>query len=139
MNGIIYQKLYPFLEKINVKVDTKIDFDVFEVLKPRRYNVLVEKMVIALDNAIESCLNSCDKLLILNLHSDDGNIIIEIKNTFSSDLNVDEVGMINYSTKGKRRGLGLFSAFRDKEAIMNVKIINNFFVTKIIAKRKRID
>lgn len=139
LNGIIYQKLYPFLEKINVKVDTQIDFDVFEVLNPRRYNVLVEKMVIALDNAIESCLNSCDKLLILNLYSDDENIIIEIKNTFSNGLNIDEVGVVNYSTKGKRRGLGLFSAFRDKEANMCVKIINNFFVTKIIARRKRVD
>ena len=134
-NGIIYQKLYPYLDKLNVKIDTQIDFDIFEVLKPKRYNVFVEKMVVSLDNAIESCLNSYDKLLILNLYSIDDLIVIEIKNTFSSNLNIDELGMVNYSTKGKKRGLGLFSALRDKEAAMNVKIINNFFVTKISAKK----
>lgn len=138
-NGIIYQKLYPYLDKLNVKIDTQIDFDIFEVLKPKRYNVFVEKMVVSLDNAIESCLNSYDKLLILNLYSIDDLIVIEIKNTFSSNLNIDELGMVNYSTKGKKRGLGLFSALRDKEAAMNVKIINNFFVTKISAKKNNLD
>ena len=137
--GIIYQKLYPYLDKLNAKIDTQIDFDIFEVLKPKRYNVFVEKMVISLDNAIESCLNSYDKLLILNLYTVDDFIVIEIKNTFSSSLNVDELGMVNYSTKGKKRGLGLFSALRDKEATMNIKIINNFFVTKISAKRNNLD
>ena len=138
-NGIIYQKLYPYLDKLNVKIDIQIDFDIFEVLKPKRYNVFVEKMVVSLDNAIESCLNSYDKLLILNLYSIDDLIVIEIKNTFSSNLNIDELGMVNYSTKGKKRGLGLFSALRDKEAAMNVKIINNFFVTKISAKKNNLD
>ena len=138
-NGIIYQKLYPYLDKLNVKIDIQIDFDIFEVFKPKRYNVFVEKMVVSLDNAIESCLNSYDKLLILNLYSIDDLIVIEIKNTFSSNLNIDELGMVNYSTKGKKRGLGLFSALRDKEAAMNVKIINNFFVTKISAKKNNLD
>ncbi len=136
LNGIIYQKLYPYLKLLNVKIDNKIDFDIFDVLMPRRYNVFVEKMVIALDNAIESSLGSREKLLIINLYSTETEVAIEIKNTFGSDLNIDNIGNLNYSTKGSKHGLGLFSALRNKEAQMNVKVINNLFTVKIFAKKK---
>lgn len=135
LNGIIYEKIYPYIGKINIKIDNKIDFDIFTKLKPRRYNVFIEKMVIALDNAIESCIKSQSKILVLNLYFENNQIIMDIKNTFHGNLNLDNIGQINYSTKGKRRGLGLFSAFRDNEVNISIKIINDMFVTKIIAKQ----
>ena len=138
LNGIIYEKIYPYIGKIDIKIDNKINFDIFKILKPRRYNVFVEKMIIALDNAIESCLTSVDKVLIINLYSEDNNIIVDIKNTFSTNLNLDSLGKINYSTKSndkKKRGLGLFSALRDNEVSLQLKIVNDLFVTKIVAKQ----
>ena len=66
---------------------------------------------------------------------EDNNIIMDIKNTFSADLNVEDLGKINYSTKGKRHGLGLFSALRDNEVNMSMKIVNSLFITKIVAKQ----
>ena len=84
-------------------------------------------------------MESHDKLLIVNLYFEDSNIIVDIKNTFSSDINLDEVGKVNYSTKGKKRGLGLFSALRDNEVEMSVKIINNWFVSKIVAKQNNVE
>lgn len=143
LNGIIYEKIYPYIGKLHIKIYNKITFDIFKKLKPRRYNVFVEKMIIALDNAIESCMTSIDKVLVINLYSEDNEIIMDIKNTFSADLNLEELGKINYSTKdkknGRRRGLGLFSALRDNEVKMSIKIINNLFVTRIVAKQNLID
>lgn len=135
LNGIIYEKIYPYLGKLHIKIDNKINFDIFTKLKPRRYNVFVEKMIIVLDNAIESSMKSVDKILVINLYFEGDNIILDIKNTFSSSLNLDELGQINYSTKGRRRGLGLFSAFRDNEVNLSIKIVNNLFVSKIVAKQ----
>lgn len=135
LNGIIYEKIYPYIGKIHIKIDNKIDFDIFKKLKPRRYNVFVEKMIIALDNAVESCMTTTDKILIINLYFEDNNIIMDIKNTFSADLNVEDLGKINYSTKGKRHGLGLFSALRDNEVNISMKIVNSLFITKIVAKQ----
>ena len=135
LNGIIYEKIYPYMGQLNIKIDNKIDFDIFSKLKPRRYNVFVEKMVIVLDNAIQASLKSRTKLLILNLYYEDNQIIIDIKNTFEANLSLDDLGKINYSTKGKRRGLGLFSALRDNEVSLSMKIINDLFVTKIVAKQ----
>lgn len=135
LNGIIYQKLYSYLKELDIKVFNDIHYDIFDVLKPRRYNVFVEKIVIAIDNAIESCLNSLDKALLINIFEEDDALCVEIKNTFSNDLNIDELGNRNYSTKGKNHGLGLFSALRNNEATMEVKVINNLFIAKIIAKK----
>ena len=135
LNGIIYEKIYPYMGQLNIKIDNKIDFDIFSKLKPRRYNVFVEKMIIVLDNAIQASLKSRTKLLILNLYYENNQIIIDIKNTFETNLSLDDLGKINYSTKGKKRGLGLFSALRDNEVNLSMKIINDLFVTKIIAKQ----
>lgn len=136
INGIIYQKLYPYVDKLDVKIDNRINDDIFDFLKARRYNVFVEKMVISLDNAIESSLNSIEKLLVINLFATDTEVIMEIKNSFDNSLNIDEIGTLNYSTKGSKRGLGLFSIFRNKEANVKLKIVNNLFVVKISAKKK---
>lgn len=135
LNGVIYEKIYLYMGQLNIKIDNKIDFDIFSKLKPRRYNVFVEKMIIVLDNAIQASLKSRTKLLILNLYYEDNQIIIDIKNTFEANLSLDDLGKINYSTKGKRRGLGLFSALRDNEVSLSMKIINDLFVTKIVAKQ----
>lgn len=136
LNGIIYQKLYPYLEDLNVKVNNEINYDILAVLKPRRYNVFVEKMMLALDNAIESCLKSNEKALVINIFDDEVNIYVEVENTFASDIDLDLLGTKSYSTKGKRRGLGLFSMFRNNEAKVTVKIINNLFVNKITTKKR---
>lgn len=139
LNGIIYEKVYRYIGKLDIKIDNKIEFDLFERLKSRRYNVFVEKLIIAIDNAIESSLTSVDKILVINLYSENDNVIVDIKNSFSADLDLDKIGSLNYSTKKdekKKRGLGLFSALRNNEVIMQLNIINNLFVIKIIAKQK---
>lgn len=139
LNGIIYQKLYPYLKKLNIQIDNKINYDIFNVLRPRRYNVLVEKLVIALDNAIESSLKSKLKTVSIYIYDDENNIFIEVYNSFSNNIDLDMIGNINYSTKGKRRGLGLFSALRNNEAPLTVKIVNDMFITKISAKKHLVD
>ncbi|MBE6154692.1 MAG: GHKL domain-containing protein [Firmicutes bacterium] len=135
LDGVINEKIYPYNDKIDIKIDNKIDIDIFDVLKPRRYNVLVEKLSILLDNALESCVKSYDKILVINLYEENNQICIEIKNTFVGIMNVDEIGKVNYSTKGNRRGFGLYSVFRNNEVSLNVKVVNNMFVARLSASR----
>lgn len=137
LNGILYQKIYPFLNNLEIKINNEIYYDIFEVLKPRRYNVLVEKIVISLDNAIEASLKSVDRILIINLYEENNYIVIEIKNSLVDSIDVDFLGSINYSTKKRNSGLGLFSAMRDKEVSMDIKIINDMFVSHLEAKKNK--
>lgn len=137
LNGVLYQKIYSYLNDLDIKIDNQIDYDIFEVLTPRRYNVLVEKMIVSLDNALEASSKSVEKLLIVDLYEQDHDIIIEIKNTFLDNINLDDLGTLNYSTKRTKGGLGLFSALRNKEVGLTVKIVNNLFVSKLIAKKNK--
>lgn len=137
LNGIIYQKTYPYLEKVNFKLNNKINFDIFKILSPRRYNVLIEKLVVSLDNAIEASLNSKNKVVVINLYDDEENIYVEIKNSFAHNLDIDDLGSLNYSTKDKKRGLGLFSILRDNEASVNIKVVNNYFISVLSARKQK--
>jgi len=137
LNGIIYQKTYPYLESINFKITNKINFDIFNVFRPRRYNVLIEKLVVSLDNAIEASLNSKNKVVVINLYDDGDCIYIEIKNSFAQNIDMDNLGSLNYSTKGKKRGLGLFSILRNNEASLSVKVVNNYFISLISARKQK--
>lgn len=138
LDGVLYQKIYPFLNSIHIKVNNEINYDIFDYLSPRRYNVLIEKLVISLDNAIESSIKSIEKIVIINLYEENNNIVIDIKNSLDSQIDIDNLGKINYSTKKHKSGLGLFSAFRDKEVSLNIKIINDMFVSHLVAEKKLI-
>lgn len=135
LNGIIYQKLYPYFNKVNLKIFNGIKYDIFDFLKPLRYNVLIEKLSLVLDNALESCTKSVDKVIVINIFDEDNNIVIEVKNTFSDMIDIDSLGSKNYSTKGKRRGLGLYSALRNSEVQLTVKVVNHLFISRLVARR----
>ena len=136
LEGVIFQKLYNYQRIVNIKIYNEINVDIYEILKPRVYNCLVEKVVILLDNAIDACLKSEDKLLIINLSLEKDWLTVEIKNTFSDIISIDELGFKNYSTKGQLHGIGLFSIFHEMGVELHISIINNFFVTKVRAKKR---
>ena len=78
-----------------------------------------------------------DRILIINLYEENNYIVIEIKNSLVDSIDVDFLGSINYSTKKRNSGLGLFSAMRDKEVSMDIKIINDMFVSHLEAKKNK--
>lgn len=134
LDGVINQKLSGYNDILNIKISNSLEHDLFDVLSPKRYNVLVEKLVVSLDNAIEASFSSVDKVLVINLMEDNNSIKIQIKNTFSGGIDIDNIGKVHYSTKGKEHGFGLYSILRNNEVSTNVKIINKFFVSEIVAK-----
>ena len=133
LTGIIYEKICPYNNKLDVKIDNKINYDIFDVLKPKRYNVLVEKLVLMIDNALEASMLSVDKVVIINMYLEGDKIVIEVKNSFRDSIDIDSLGKLSYSTKSNSRGFGLFTILRDNEVSVNVKIINNMFVAKLTA------
>ena len=139
LTGIVYEKIHPYVNKLEIKIDNKIDFDIFNFLKPRRYNVLVEKLVLMIDNALEASMLSVDKVVIINMYLEDDTIVIEVKNSFKDSIDVDSLGKLSYSTKSHNRGFGLFTIFRDNEVSVNVKIINNMFVAKLVAIKNNLN
>lgn len=134
LDGVINQKLCNYGDVLEIKVSNNLSFDIFDVLTPKRYNVLVEKLSLFIDNAIEACVNSVEKVLIINLMEEDNAIKIELKNTFSGEIDLNNIGKLHYSTKGDKRGFGLYTFLRNNEVSSSVKIINEYFVGEIVAK-----
>ncbi len=133
--GIIYQKLADNNLDIDLKVSNEIKDDLFDLLTPRTYNLLIEKLSIMLDNALEACKICDEKVIEIHIYYSENSIVVKVINTFSSQIDIDQLGTLNYSTKSNKRGLGLFSILRDKNIDTKIEILNNLFVAKLIIKK----
>ena len=132
--GIIYQKISDCKFEIDLNVINNIEEDLFELLSPRKYNILIEKIGIILDNAIEACKLCDEKIINILVYQNENFVIVEVTNKFSANIDLDKLGNLNYSSKGKRRGLGLFSLFRVSGVDVKISIINNLFNVKLAIK-----
>ena len=135
LNGIIYQKLHPYRNKLKMFISNEIEYDLFEILKARKYNVLVEKIIVVLDNAIEAALVSDLKMLAINIFEKNETLVVEVRNSFSNNIDIDKIGNKAYSTKGKGHGLGLFSILRNNEVSLKINVFNNYFITSIFVQK----
>ena len=101
-------------------------------IDPDSYLILNEIIGNCLTNAIEAVPKE-NGLIFIYFYEDDINKYIKIINNFSSNMDVDKLGRINYSTKNRSSGFGLCSIFNNK---YNIKvtglIMNNLFEMKII-------
>ncbi len=137
LKGLIIEKLIPYQDDLNIKLKYNIKSDVYEYLTPKAYNAFISSIMLALDNAIESSLKSTAKLLVICLDEEEQNFNVEIKNSHNSELNLEVLGTKHYSTKGHKRGLGLYSILNEPEIKTNIKIVNdNFIVAIFISKNK---
>ncbi len=105
--GIINAKL-SLAECQNVFVDLNYDdsIDDINTLDAHKYLEICEAIGIVLDNAIEAATHSKARVISVDIHRQD-KIIIKISNSFNSELDLDKLGMLNYSTKERESGLGL--------------------------------
>ena len=134
LKGIIYEKTYKYRDKLNIKIDYEIEEDLFDILKPSKYNILVEKMGVLLDNAIEEAMKSHEKLLFINIVKNGEEINFKIINTFDGDLDIDKLGVKNYSTKGNNHGFGLFSIIRNANTSVSIEVKENKFISTLRTK-----
>lgn len=139
LDGLIYQKLYAKSYKdLNVFVNNDIKSDFYENLKARNYNKFCESLGVALDNALEASLESKEKALLLLLDEDELTYNVTIQNTFGHELDMERIGEVNYTTKTKGHGLGLFSIFLQDKIKIKTKIVNNIFVVNISVNKIKI-
>ncbi len=134
LNGIIYEKIFPYQNDIKFDIENNVKDDLFDLLKPKKYNLLVEKLGLMMDNAIEACLSSEKRDLKLEININNGVINIKIINTFKGSLNIDKLGNKNYTTKENGNGLGLFSILLTKNIKLDIKIIEDMFISSISLK-----
>ena len=135
INGLVMGKLAKHEKSnVNISITNDIKSKILEVVSPRSYNLFCESLGISLDNALESAKNTKEKLVYLEFKETDTEIKLTVINTFSGGVDLDSLGEVNYTSKKKGHGLGLYSLFRKN---LNIKtyIKNNLFINDIAIKK----
>ena len=81
-----------------------------------------------IDNAIEATKDLEIKQIDVSLYNEQDNIIIEVANTFSGNINIDKMTKKGFTTKGGKRGYGLSlvnTILEHNKKLNNIKQINN--------------
>ncbi|MDD4705840.1 MAG: GHKL domain-containing protein [Bacilli bacterium] len=136
LQGIIYLKSSIARNSgVHFYIDNFSKFN-YKSLSNKIYVDLCEIISISIDNAIEASINTKDKVIYLNLLEENNYLFIEIINTFCNDINIDEIGDMNYSTKKRNSGLGLYYIINlNRKIKIKNKIRDNLFIISIIIKK----
>ncbi len=137
INGLIYEKIYNFNNKdLKISISNKISDDILNVISYRSYNLLCEALGIVLDNSLEAASKSNDKVLYLRFIENEKNIMVLVMNTFEGDVEIENIGKLNYTTKEQGHGLGLYSLFQRRKLNLKTYIKNNIFISEIKVSKK---
>ena len=140
LKGIIYYKMKD-AEMDNINFNVKISPKVASVIKKinnKDYTKLCKIIGITLDNANEAAKVSKKKLVLVEAYEINKEVHIVISNTCKNKVDIENMDKKNYSSKGKKRGLGLYIAntlLRESNNITMTRSFQNYiFTTEIIAK-----
>ena len=137
INGIVYEKLSNIkLKDLNISIQNKIDKNLLNKIGSRNYNLLCEALGVTLDNAIEATMASKEKILNVDFKENKDMVIVKIINSYSNTIDLDNLGNINYSSKGNGHGIGLFSLISRKKINIKCNLRNNLFITTITINKK---
>ncbi|GFI03209.1 sensor histidine kinase DcuS [Lachnospiraceae bacterium] len=116
VKSILYSKIFlAFKQKINVTTQVNEEIDNF----PMNTIDLIRVLGILLDNAIDSSAATNEKNLIISIIKDSEGIYIQIKNSSCHIDNIENLYQIGVSSKGSKRGLGLYEARKILEQYSN--------------------
>ena len=136
LQGLIYVKYNVAKESgIDFYIDSDMEIGKWDFNK-KTYVNLFDTMGIILDNAIEASRESECKAIYLSIRDSEDEAIIELVNTFTNNIDLEEIGGKNYSTKNRNTGLGLYYIENLNPNIrINKEIVHNLFRTTIVVKK----
>lgn len=140
VRGLIYCKLSGLEEKgfhINIRIPKNIP-SAGKILDNKNYALLCKLMGIVIDNAVEAAEKSKDKSIDLEVIKERKGIFVYMSNSCDNKVDMKRLDEKYYSTKGKKRGLGLYIAkniVKNNEHIfMHQEMIDKIFTTRITIK-----
>lgn len=143
LKGLIYYKfgdLNGDKVKINISVDKKIKKSIFYKTNQKLYNDILKIIGIYLDNAIEAVNNAPNKELLLELRHNKNEDHFILSNTYEGKINAEKIDNIGYSTKGKKRGYGLYLAKKIIDNCNNLyqyrDISETIYTVHLVVKQK---
>lgn len=140
VKGIIYYKLEEIKEEnISVYINNDVNENIYKLIPIKTYKMFCDSLSIILDNAIYASKFSKNKIIYINSYDNKETIIFVVVNSFNNLIDLDSLHNLNYSTKDKTGGLGLYFLNKSNEDSIQIKqsIKEDIFITKILIKTKK--
>lgn len=133
LQGLVFlKKNQAEIKKIKFNLEYNIDKKTTNYFNLNNNFKLYEALGIIFDNAIEAAADTKEKIINVVFIYDKHNLIINIMNTFSNNIDLDKIGNKDYSTKNRGSGIGLNYIKKQKNKFkIKQSIINNIFCTEI--------
>ena len=109
VKGMIYYKI-AFINENEINFDTVVngvDYAKFEAMNKDLYYKVCKILGILMDNAIDACVDSDKKKLVVSVYTENEDLCVEIDNSYSGIVDKDGIKKKGYATKGKNHGYGL--------------------------------
>lgn len=107
LKGLIYYKFSNLDSNINVSIDIKNSLKKYESISPKLNKDCLKILGVFIDNAIEAVKNAKEKYINLEFIKQKEQIIITVRNTCTSRVNIKDLTKNGFTTKGKNHGYGL--------------------------------
>ena len=107
LKGLIYYKFSNLDSNINVSIDIKNSLKKYESISPKLNKDCLKILGVFIDNAIEAVKNEKEKYINLEFIKQKEQIIINVRNTCTSRVNIKDLTKNGFTTKGKNHGYGL--------------------------------
>ena len=138
LKGLIYYKLSHIDKNINVKLTVLNSLKKIENI-PSKLNKEILKIIgILLDNAIEAVESENKKFINIEISLKKNLFNIQVENSCSKKIDVQNIMKLGYSTKGKDRGYGMV-LIKDilkhqKNMNLEIDVIDNEFISNLKVK-----
>lgn len=130
LQGIIYLKK---IEAEKHKVKLNVNYNSTKNIDEKDFLDICDILGIYLDNAIEASKENGNKIVVLDIRDYYDSMMIKIINKFSNNVNLNEIGNKDYSTKNRNSGIGLsyVSKIKNRKIKTKIQIVNNLFIADV--------
>jgi two-component system sensor histidine kinase AgrC len=136
LKGILGYKL-----KYAISLGITVHLNIFTTIKIGDIEPLVLCRIIGIltDNAVEAAYDSQEKEIHIAMESDNSHTSVIISNTFKVKPDLAQINKRGYSTKGAKRGVGLYNVkqllSRNPSVSLKTSLENNMFFQELIITR----
>lgn len=134
LKGLFYYKIALIKNDVDLifNCSDKVEKKLLKI-EDKKYKNLYKALSIILDNAVEAIQKSKEKILIIDIYFEKQNLVFYIENSFEGKVDESKIYEKDYSSKGKKRGLGLYILktiiSKASDLLLEQKINGNKFIT----------
>ena len=126
LEDFIYNHILSY-QNLNSKIEINLDSKLIQKLDSKKYLNFFETLSILINNACEAAIKTSKKIIYIEVNKEEDYLKVFVTNTFNNQIDLESFGLLNYSTKNRNSGLGIYSILKNNHNLY-FKIIDDVFI-----------